>query len=164
MSAVANDRPGVGATLIHPALMEGQVLAYPCGIPACPAQRGRRDDGSSIRRELPGTLQSALEHAFTERPGSLPQRSRAILVVHYGRIVGERYAPGFGPESPIAGWSLAKVVMNALTGILVRGSRLKLSDPAPVAEWSRAGDARRGHHLGTSVAHDFRSPIFGNLP
>lgn len=143
LSGTAIDRPGMGCTLIRPALAKWRIPAYPFGIPADAIKAGPMER-RPLRCRTPGdSLAGVLAQAFQDDPARLPQRTRAIVIVHRGQIVGERYAPGFGPESPIAGWSLAKVVINALAGILVREGRLALSDPAPVAAWSRPGDSRR---------------------
>jgi CubicO group peptidase (beta-lactamase class C family) len=91
----------------------------------------------------PARLSRALDDAFSEPdPGRL-RRTRAVVVVRGGRIVAERYAEGFGPQTSLLGWSMTKSVTNALCGILVREGKLDLSAPAPVPEWNRAGDARR---------------------
>jgi CubicO group peptidase (beta-lactamase class C family) len=78
--------------------------------------------------------------------GGLPD-TRALLVVQGGRIVLERYATGFGPESRFRSWSMAKSVTQCLTGILVREDRLALDAPAPVPEWQRGGDPRAALRL-----------------
>jgi CubicO group peptidase (beta-lactamase class C family) len=75
--------------------------------------------------------------------GGLPD-TRALVAVQGGRIVLERYAPEFGPESRFRSWSAAKSVTQCLVGILVRDGRLALDAPAPVQEWQRPGDPRAG--------------------
>jgi hypothetical protein len=42
---------------------------------------------------------------------------RAIVVVHHGRIVAERYAAGFSAATPLAGWSMTKSVVAGLVGM-----------------------------------------------
>jgi hypothetical protein len=83
-----------------------------------------------------------LDWAFAESDGAAPRRTRAVVIVHRGRIVAERYAEGFTPHTPMLGWSMTKSVMNALIGILLRDGRLALTEPAPVPEWQSPGDAR----------------------
>jgi CubicO group peptidase (beta-lactamase class C family) len=73
--------------------------------------------------------------------GGLPD-TRALLIVQGGRLVLERYAEGFGPESRFRSWSMAKSVTQALAGILVREGRLALDAPAPVPAWRADGDPR----------------------
>ena len=68
--------------------------------------------------------------------------TRAIVVMHRGRIVAERYAPGYGPDSRLISWSMAKSVTGTLIGMMVADGLLVLDDPAPVPEWSSPGDPR----------------------
>ena len=85
---------------------------------------------------------AALDAAFAE-PEQAPHRwTKAVVVVHEGRIVAERYAPGYGVDTPILGFSMSKSVTNALVGILVREGRLAVAAPAPIAAWQAPGDPR----------------------
>jgi CubicO group peptidase (beta-lactamase class C family) len=52
--------------------------------------------------------------------------ARAIVVVDHGRIVAERYTPGFTPNTPLLGWSMAKTVMAGVIGLLIKDGRLHL--------------------------------------
>jgi CubicO group peptidase (beta-lactamase class C family) len=88
------------------------------------------------RREL----ENALDDAFRETDPLLPKRTRAVVVVHRGRIVAERYAPGFTSEMRLQGWSLTKSVTSALVGILVGDGRLAVREKLALPEWR--GDAR----------------------
>jgi CubicO group peptidase (beta-lactamase class C family) len=72
-------------------------------------------------------------------------RVRALVVVHGGAIVHERYSPhpGDGPEVVMPSYSIAKSVTSAMVGVLVREGGLDLDDPAPVGEWQAdAADPR----------------------
>ena len=63
-------------------------------------------------------LAEALNSAFDE-PGQYSKKTRALLVVQDDSIVGERYSDGFGPDTPILGWSMTKSITNILIGHLV---------------------------------------------
>lgn len=88
-------------------------------------------------------LKAALDRAFAEPDGKPVRLTHAVVVVHDGRVVAERYADGFGIDTPVHGWSATKSVNNALLGILVRQGKLRMEDPAPVAAWQAPGDPRR---------------------
>ena len=88
-----------------------------------------------------------LDRAFAEPDPERPRRTRAVVIVRDGRIVAERYATGFTPETPLLGWSMTKTVMNALVGTLVREGRLALDRPVPVPEWQTGDDPRRAIRL-----------------
>jgi CubicO group peptidase (beta-lactamase class C family) len=64
-------------------------------------------------------------------------RLRAVVVVHGGSIVYERYSPSAadGPEEIMPAFSIAKSVTSAIIGTLVRDGRLEVDEPAPVPEW-----------------------------
>ncbi len=64
-------------------------------------------------------------------------------MVHDGRVVAERYAPGYGLDTPMLSWSMNKSVVNALIGVLVRQGRLAVGAPAPVPAWRGPADPRR---------------------
>jgi CubicO group peptidase (beta-lactamase class C family) len=68
--------------------------------------------------------------------------TRALIVMRRGEIVAERYAPGFGPETKLLGWSIGKSVTAVLVGLMVADGRLGLDSPVPVAAWSQPGDPR----------------------
>lgn len=68
--------------------------------------------------------------------------TRALLILRDGEPVYERYAEGFGPDSKLISWSMAKSITAALVGLLVADGRLALDAPAPVAAWQRSGDPR----------------------
>lgn len=64
---------------------------------------------------------------------------RAVVVVHNGRIVGERYGEGFSAETPLLGWSMSKTVTSAIVGTLVRDGKLSLDQTSLLEEWSIDG-------------------------
>jgi hypothetical protein len=89
-----------------------------------------------------GALKAAVDAAFAEPAGAPLRRTHAIVVVHDGRVVAERYADGFGVDTPVHGWSATKSINNALLGILVRQGRLRMEREAPVMAWQGPGDPR----------------------
>lgn len=108
-------------------------------------------------------LAAAIDAAFAEVGGAPLRRTKAIVVIHNGRVVGERYAPGVGVDTPMLSFSAAKSVVNALIGILVREGRLSVNQRAPIAAWSAAGDARASitidqllrHTSGLALSQDY---------
>ena len=67
----------------------------------------------------------------------------ALLVVHRGRIVYERYEHGHNAFYLQYSWSMAKSITHALAGILVREGLLDIHARAAVPEWQKEGDPRR---------------------
>jgi CubicO group peptidase (beta-lactamase class C family) len=68
--------------------------------------------------------------------------TRALVVMQAGRVIAERYAPGYGPDSRLISWSMAKSVTATLVGLMVADGRLALDEPAPVPEWQTPRDGR----------------------
>lgn len=69
-------------------------------------------------------------------------QTRALLVLRDGDLIYERYGVGFGPDSKLISWSMAKSITAVLTGFLVADGQLSLDGPAPVEAWQRSGDPR----------------------
>jgi len=133
-------REGMGCYLDH-----GDVVAD-SSVPAAdikPSQVLLPDiAGPAVVAPATPQLAAALDRAFAE-PEQPPRRhTRAVVVLKDGHIVAERYADGFGIETPILGFSSTKSVISALTGILVRKGALTLDQPAPVAAWQSPDDVR----------------------
>ncbi len=104
---------------------------------------GERVDTATLPQGVDSArLRAALDSAFAEPSAANPRRTRAIVIVWKGRIVAERYAPGFDASTPQLGWSMTKSVTNALVGILVGRGKLAVDQRAAVPEWKGAADAR----------------------
>lgn len=67
--------------------------------------------------------------------------TRALLVVHQGRVVAEAYDQGAGPGTPLLGWSMAKSLTAIMLGNLEFQGIADLSLPPGFSGWDR--DARR---------------------
>jgi CubicO group peptidase (beta-lactamase class C family) len=95
-------------------------------------------------------LEALLDHAFDE--ASPLAVTHAVVVVHHGRIVVERYHGALEhfdrPPTPVTddtgllSWSMAKSVLHAVVGLLVGDGRLDLDAPAAVPEWAGPADPR----------------------
>lgn len=68
--------------------------------------------------------------------------TRALYILRDGKPIYERYGEGFGPDSKLISWSMAKSITAVLAGIMVSDGQLSLDSPAPVAAWERSGDPR----------------------
>ena len=91
--------------------------------------------GAAVVEPSDPALKAALDHAF-EEPATPPfRKTRAVVVVHDGTVIAERYADGVGVDTPLLGFSMTKSVVNALLGILTLQGRISPSLPAPIPEW-----------------------------
>jgi CubicO group peptidase (beta-lactamase class C family) len=98
--------------------------------------------GPAVVEPSDPALKAALDHAF-EEPATPPfRRTKAVVVVHDGRVIAERYADGIGIDTPLLGFSMTKSVVNALIGILTQQGRVSPSQPAPIVQWRAVSDLR----------------------
>jgi len=91
----------------------------------------------------PGVPREALARAVdvlftTEGVGE----TQALVVMHRGEVVAERYADGISPDTRFIGWSMSKTVTATLIGMLVADGRLALDESPPIEHWQRAGEPR----------------------
>lgn len=138
-------RQGLGCTLalgVTPRDLAARGLPLPGAMPATIRTPWPAPTGAPAAPLDPAAVTAALDEAFAE-PGAIPsRRTRAVVVAQNGRVIAERYAPGYGADSPLPGWSMTKSVVNALVGVLVREGRLALDEPLRVPEWATVGDPR----------------------
>jgi CubicO group peptidase (beta-lactamase class C family) len=99
-----------------------RAASRPVELPSAP------DPAWIERMPLPvqdGKLASQAElDAFMERKGTT-----ALLVVHGGRLVDERYYQGYTRESMFKSFSISKSVLSALVGIAQAEGALRVTDP-----------------------------------
>jgi CubicO group peptidase (beta-lactamase class C family) len=124
-------RPGVGCTLLS-----GRAPLAPA-VAALPIQGAPLPRAPAI-----AAVDAAVEQVFRETNATGYPDTRAIVVLKDGKLLAERYAPGFSADTPFLGWSMSKSVTSALVGVLVRDGKLQLDAPAPVPEWRAPGDPR----------------------
>ena len=95
---------------------------------------------------VPGNteLQAVLKQAFAETDSVHERNTKAVVVIHNGQLVAEKYAPGIDASTPLIGWSMTKSVTNLLVGLLVHDGRLALEQAAPVPLWHLDADDPRG--------------------
>jgi CubicO group peptidase (beta-lactamase class C family) len=98
--------------------------------------------GPTVVEPAQSALKQALDRTFAETAAPPHRNTTAVVVVRDGRVIAERYAPGYGVDTQLSGWSATKSVTNALIGILVRQGKLSLDGRAPIAAWSDPRDPR----------------------
>lgn len=116
---------GLGATLIHAG------VSPPCASPGEPLGRSAE---WSVRRPTPA-IGACLDRAFSEPGRERLRRTRAVVIVQDGQIIGERYLDGCSETTRFPGWSMTKSVLSALIGVLVGEGRLVPKDRELLPEW-----------------------------
>ncbi|MGH6864720.1 MAG: serine hydrolase domain-containing protein [Methyloceanibacter sp.] len=143
-------REGLGCTLLH-GESEAELRAQGAGLFGAPEPAGdglwpdgeRVNPGSLSAGVNRGEVETAIEALFSEPDPAHRRGTRALVVVHEGRIVAERYAEGFDASMPLPGWSMTKTATNILIGMRVKDGALALEDAALMPEWRGNDDPRR---------------------
>lgn len=129
-------RQGYGCTLVRGGAPEALPDLPPVADKPLPDAKA----GSAAMR---GDIDyEAIEAAFDGAFANEKAATRAILIVKDGAVIAERYADGFGAETPLLSWSMAKSVTATMVGAAMLRGFIDLESPAPVEEWSRRGDPR----------------------
>jgi CubicO group peptidase (beta-lactamase class C family) len=136
-SARARYRAGLGCTLLHgDARLADLALSSVAADPISP------DPDHARKRFDAAALEEALDAAFADPPGGPPRHTLAVVVLHEGRLVAERYAAGINETTALPGWSMAKSVTATLAGILARQNRLDVEAAGAIVEWRGLDDPR----------------------
>ena len=97
-------------------------------------------------------LAQAADAAFVGAGDPDAANARGLAVVHHGRLLLLREAPGFAPGTPLHGWSMTKTITGMLAHKLESDAGLRMDgavvdsflpgrEPAWLADWRR--DARK---------------------
>ena len=138
-------REGIGCVIMSPDQTVADIDSLPSldvPPPAGDAATIAWPDGDRVAESpLPPqidakALQAASDWTFT-RP-TAEQITASLIVVHKGRIVHERYAPGFTMATRTRTWSTAKSIASTLIGILVDRGKMQLDAPLGF-EWLPRG-------------------------
>ncbi|MBL8956168.1 MAG: serine hydrolase [Myxococcaceae bacterium] len=110
------------------------VLAAHAQAQVCPPGDATFPDGDWPSRPVQGKAAevAALEKYAFEISGGLYGRqglhTNAVVVIHRGVLVYEKYARGFGPSNRHLSWSVAKSISSALVGVAVERGVVSLDD------------------------------------
>ena len=96
------------------------------------------DGDAKATARTPAALEPLLTRAFSDYGG----KTTAVLVVKDGRIVGERYRPGYDLHTPQRTWSVAKSLTASVVGRAAHLGMVKVDAPANIPEWRAPGDPR----------------------
>jgi len=104
-------------------------------VPSAAALEGIAADPGAARDELARRI----DRLFTDPAMG---ETRAVIVMHDGRTVAERYAEPYSEETRFISWSMAKSVTGVMIGMLVADGKLRLDETPPIPNWRRPGDPR----------------------
>lgn len=147
---VAAFRDTMGCTVLppHQAMADVADLPYVAHRPLPRDGAQAFPDGDRVELDRQGThadfrsLRPVLDRSFDGETYGEGTVTAAVIVLKDGRIVAERYRPGFDVDTGYRTWSTAKSISAALLGIAAHKGLIDLDDPAAVPEWQYPGDPR----------------------
>ncbi len=124
--ATAEMRDGVGCTITTklpndtslPTVKLPEIQDIPLSN-ASPDERDKTFDQTLVNE--------ALHNAFSPDHNTL-----AVVILHKGKIVAEKYAAGIKSTTPLPGWSMAKSLTATFVGLLVKEGKLDINKPGIV--------------------------------
>jgi CubicO group peptidase (beta-lactamase class C family) len=138
-------RKGLGCTLVNE-ITEAELRAQPWKIAGTPHVNQDTipwPTGNKMPEEINlygydiDRLNKTINDAFLEPSPEKTVRTRAVVVIHDGNLIAEKYADGFSKDSRLIGWSMTKSLTNAMMGVLVRDGKLSMTDKAMVDAWQK---------------------------
>lgn len=129
--SVAAARDGLGCTSVPDGNVDAaKAVSLPSLAPATKPD-ALWPEGNRVEASQYPDIAGILNDAALAGPGM-----RAVVVVHNGRIVGERYADGFSAETPLLGWSMTKTVTAGIIGTLIKAGKMKVDATGVLDAWS----------------------------
>jgi len=90
---------------------------------------------AGVNYEKLNLILEAAFHEPTVREAGVFRRSRAIVVLYKGKIIGEKYAEGFSPSTRLIGWGLTEALFSSVLGQRVQDGKLSLSQNRLFPQW-----------------------------
>ena len=156
----AGFREGLGCVILAPDQTFEAIDSLPAiEMPAPPGDPSTTPwpDGDLIKDRglLPGVdaaaLQAASDWAFNRE--SPEQVTLSLLVVHDGKIIHERYAPGVDVSTRTRTWSTAKSIAVTLIGMLADQGKMALDKPLGVGWLPRASAPEHDPRRAITLRH-----------
>lgn len=92
-------------------------------------ERGKLDAKVDANR-----LNAKLDEAMNSKD-PLMGKTNAMLVIHKGRVVAERYTNGYTCDRTVFSMSVAKMMGAAMSGVLVRDGKAALDETLGITQW-----------------------------
>lgn len=122
------------------------VLAASPLVPLPPQPEGQAWPGAdwptgTLAADVDAAALNALVDAAVKGPDPQVGQTRAVLAIHRGQLVLEKYAPGFDASTRQVSWSVAKSITQALVGVATLQGKLNPDQPMGSVHW-KGDDAR----------------------
>lgn len=88
-------------------------------------------------------LEAPVSFAFDGESYGEGTRTSAVVVVHKGQVIAERYGRGITADKPQRTWSVAKSLTATILGAAIQDGLVGLDNTAVIADFNLGGDPRR---------------------
>ena len=85
-------------------------------------------------------LEESIDNGFISQ-GNVPAKTRSVLVIKNGKIIGEKHVVGIDRNSMQLGWSMTKSLMNTWVGMKVYQNGMDIDTKTGISNWQ--GDDRK---------------------
>jgi CubicO group peptidase (beta-lactamase class C family) len=147
---IAAWRPGLGCTQLPIGATMDMVKLLPrmpesVKVPNLDAQPWPMGDAKATA-QLPSkqtkAVAAVLDDAFRDQEGTYKGNTWGVVVIKDGKIVAERYAPGWSMHTSSRTNSMCKSLGVTMVGMGVKRGWLDVNRKAPLKAWQRPGDPR----------------------
>lgn len=147
---IAAWRPGLGCTQLPIGATMDLVARLPrlpdsVSVPNVDDRKwptGDADAIAALPQARSDAVEAVLDEAFKNEEGAYRGHTWGVVIVNDGRIVAERYEPGWGMHTAARTNSMCKSIGVSLVGVGVRTGLVDLHRKAPLKAWQTPGDPR----------------------
>lgn len=130
----------IATTLCIAAVANAELVPLPPQPADVPWPTSEWPTGSLPANVDAAALDAAMKDAFENKAEGLGE-TREVAIILGGRLVYERYAPGYTADTRLVSWSMAKSVTQALVGVAVMQGKVDIDAPMGNPHWT--ADDRR---------------------
>jgi CubicO group peptidase (beta-lactamase class C family) len=95
-----------------------------------------------VLRAVNPRIAASIDAAFQEPSSGPKRRTQAVVVVHRGQLIAERYADDVRIDTPLQGHSISKSVTHALIGRLAASGKIDADRAVDIPAWKGVDDPR----------------------
>lgn len=146
---IAAWRPGMGCSLLAVGAASKAADWLP-GFAGQPEKTGR-DTSTALGDRVMLTdntlaldrLEAPVSFAFDGNTYGEGTRTSAVVIVHKGEVIAERYGRGMGADKPQRTWSVAKSLTATILGAAIQDGLIGLDNEAVIEDFNHGADPRR---------------------
>jgi len=96
----------------------------------------RKNNTDEYENKVSAILTKAFEEETDSSKASKGYRNtKAVVIIHKGKIIAEKYSSDVTKNTPLLGWSMAKSVTSLLVGVLVKDKGLDIYAGNLLSSW-----------------------------